>query len=92
MIQPLILIQEAGKKGLSVRETEALVNKRIAGTRKTESKKDRDPNIMEIESRLQNILGTRVKIFHGKKRGRIQIEYYSTEDLNRLLGIFGRTR
>lgn len=80
------------KKGLSVRETEAIVSKALAGTRKIPSKKDRDPNIMEIENRIQNILGTRVKIFHGKSRGRIQIEYYSNEDLNRLLDMFGRAK
>lgn len=78
------------KKGLSVRETENLVNKRTAGAKKADFKKDKDPNIVDIERRLQNILGTRVKIFHGKKRGRIQIEYYSSEDLNRLLDILSK--
>jgi ParB family chromosome partitioning protein len=34
---------------------------------------------------LQQRLGTRVKIFHGKKRGRIMIEYYSNDDMNRIL-------
>ena len=80
------------KKGLSVRETENLVGKRTAGTKNIGSKKDKDANIIDIENRLQNILGTRVKIFHGKKRGRIQIEYYSNEDLNRLLDILSHAK
>lgn len=80
------------KKGLSVRETESLVARRTAGTKDMAGKKDRDPNIIDIESRLQNMLGTRVKIFHGKSRGRIQIEYYSNEDLNRLLDLFSRAK
>ncbi|MBI4974815.1 MAG: ParB/RepB/Spo0J family partition protein [Candidatus Omnitrophica bacterium] len=80
------------KKGLSVRETENLVARRTAGTKSMGSKKDKDANIIDIENRLQNILGTRVKIFHGKSRGRIQIEYYSNEDLNRLLDIFSRVK
>ena len=80
------------KKGLSVRETENIAGKRTAGTKNIGSKKDKDANIIDIENRLQNILGTRVKIFHGKKRGRIQIEYYSNEDLNRLLDIFSRAK
>jgi ParB family chromosome partitioning protein len=74
------------KKGLSVRETEALASRRAAGTKPgTPVKKDQ--NIADIEASLQQLLGTRVKIFHGKKRGRILIEYYSNDDLNRVLDI-----
>jgi len=71
------------KKGLSVRETEGLVSRRAFGERKAAVQKDQ--NISDIESHLQQLLGTRVKIVHGKKRGRIMIEYYSTEDFNRIL-------
>ncbi len=78
------------KKGLSVREAENLVAKRAFGDRRRETKKGKDPNIIDIESKLQNVLGTRVRIFHGKNRGRIQIEYYSIEDLNRLLDVLSR--
>jgi len=71
------------KKGLSVRESEVLVSQRSLNPRKVEIKKDQ--NITDIEGQLQQLFGTRVRIMHGKKRGRIQIEYYSTEDLNRIL-------
>ena len=71
------------KKGLSVRETESLVSRRAFGERKVAVQKDQ--NISDIESHLQQLFGTRVKIAHGKKRGRIMIEYYSTEDFNRIL-------
>jgi ParB family chromosome partitioning protein len=73
------------KKGLSVRETENIVTNRSFGVRKNSRKADN--NMLDIETGLQQALGTRVKIHHGKKRGRIIIEYYSTEDLNRILGI-----
>jgi len=73
------------KKGLSVRETETMVSRRSFGRRNIDIKKDQ--NILDIESQLQQLFGTRVKISHGKKRGRIQIEYYSSEDLNRILTI-----
>jgi len=43
--------------------------------------------VSEIENQLQQIFGTRVVIVHGKKRGKIQFEYYSSEDLNRLLDL-----
>ena len=74
-------------KGLSVRETEKLVERRraAAGTEKKPVK--RDHNLDSIATEMQQALGTRVKIFHGKKRGTIQIEYYSVEDLNRILEI-----
>jgi len=79
------------KKGLSVRETEALVARRASGgTGHAEEKKN--ASITDIENRLQHILGTRVKIYHGKKRGRIQIEYYSSEDLNRVIEIISRQK
>lgn len=71
------------KKGLSVREAEALALRRSSGVKKPDNK--REQGIADLEARLQQLFGTRVKIFHGKKRGRIQIEYYSTEDLNRIL-------
>lgn len=73
------------KKGLSVREAENLASQRARGEKRVEAKKDQ--SITDIESQLQQLFGTRVKIAHGKKRGRIQIEYYSSEDLNRILDI-----
>ncbi|MCX5665568.1 MAG: ParB/RepB/Spo0J family partition protein [Candidatus Omnitrophica bacterium] len=72
-------------KGLSVRETEKLVSRRTSGVKKRDTKTD--PGIDDVASQLQHVLGTRVKIAHGKKRGFIHIEYYSTEDLNRILDI-----
>ena len=72
------------KKGLSVRESEALVARRLLGARPAGPQK-KDIGISEIENQLQQIFGTRVVIAHGKKRGKIQIEYYSNEDLNRIL-------
>jgi ParB family chromosome partitioning protein len=78
------------KKGLSVRETENLVSRRSSGGGKVEIKKDQ--NISDLENQLQQLFGTRVKIMHGKKRGKIQIEYYSTEDLNRILGMLSRAK
>ncbi len=72
------------KKGLSVREAEALAARRASGTGHRQ-KAGRDQNISDIEASLQQLFGTRVRIIHGKKRGRILIEYYSHEDLNRIL-------
>ncbi|MFA4889926.1 MAG: ParB/RepB/Spo0J family partition protein [Candidatus Omnitrophota bacterium] len=76
------------KKGLSVRETEQIVNRRLSGSRKTTAQ--RDQNLVAIEEELQRILGTRVKIAHAKKRGRISIEYFSLDDFERVLRLLRR--
>jgi len=74
-------------RGLSVRETEKLVERRRAEAGEIKKPVKRDHNLDSIAIEMQQALGTRVKIFHGKKRGTIQIEYYSVEDLNRILDI-----
>jgi len=79
------------KKGLSVRETESLVARRMSGAKlSVEIRKEQ--SIIDIESQLRQLFGTRVRITHGKKRGLIQIEYYSTDDMNRILDIFNMKR
>ncbi|MDP8289672.1 MAG: ParB/RepB/Spo0J family partition protein [Candidatus Susulua stagnicola] len=68
------------KEGMSVREIENKV--RMVSKKKKKS----DPFIVELEERLQKLLGTKVKVFNKKKnRGRIVVEYYSLEDLERII-------
>jgi ParB family chromosome partitioning protein len=50
--------------------------------------KRKNPAVAEAESFLRQLLGTSVKIHRGLKRGRIEIEYYSDDDLDRLLELF----
>jgi len=76
------------KKGLSVRETEQIVNRKLSGSRRKSSQKDQ--NIIAIEEELQRIFGTRVQVLHSKKRGRINIEYFSLDDLDRILKLLRR--
>lgn len=72
------------KKGLSVRETEALVKRIKRGelTRKKEIRKD--PDILRFEEKLMSLLGTKVRIIQKGKRGKIEIDYYSPDELERL--------
>lgn len=83
----LLLCDKIIKKGLSVRQVEQLTG----GGRRVRSKaggqKEQDVEIRSIQDRLQQTLGTKVRIHHGKKRGRIEIEYYSLDDLNRVLSL-----
>ncbi len=77
-------------KGLSVREAEALVkNISLAGTKKLKGHKaHKTPEIASLEDKLIKSLGTKVRIHHkGKKGGKIEIEYYSLDELDRLLDI-----
>jgi ParB family chromosome partitioning protein len=86
---------EAAKKvvteNLNVRETEDLVKNllRKNGKSSQKGKSNRiDIHIKEIEDNLCSFLGTKVKISQrGKNRGIIQIEYYSEEDLTRIIEI-----
>lgn len=79
------------EKGLTVRETEALVRHLKAGAqdRSKRRRREKAPYIVEIESRLEEKLGTKVQIRPGKQRGRIEIEYYTDDDLDRLSRLLG---
>jgi ParB family chromosome partitioning protein len=82
------LANRAAAKGLSVREVEALA--RGAARRKKAPRRRRtsDPVLREWEERLQRILGTLVRIESLGSEGTIRIEYYSQEDLERILEFF----
>ena len=72
--------------GLSVRQTEALV-KRLSAEKK-ESKKPRNDEVdylAEAQNELKAKLCRGVKIVSGRKKGRIELEYYGLDDLNDLL-------
>lgn len=75
------------KNGLSVREAENIVSKKKSAISKTAVPKIRDHKVMFFEEELQRVLGTKVKIQHGKKRGKIQVDYYSLEDLERVYNL-----
>ena len=47
--------------------------------------KPRELFVAEAEDRLKMLFGTRVKIYPGKKKSRIEIEYYTPEDLDRII-------
>lgn len=78
------------KNDLSVRQTEQLV-KRLQAQPKPEKKPSPTVNyVAEAERELSGKLGRACHIAHGKKKGRIEIEYYGVDDLNDLLEALGR--
>lgn len=76
-------------ESLSVRLIEKEVSRKKRGKRLPRRK---SPEISEVESWLKQLLGTSVKIVPGLKRGRIEIEYYTEDDLGRLVDLFKMIR
>ena len=74
---------------LSVRELEILIRKlKTSPTRsKSKSSNETNPYYKDITYKLENYFGTKVNITNKNNKGKIEIEYYSEEDLQRILEI-----
>jgi ParB family chromosome partitioning protein len=77
------------KKGLSVREAEAVAKRWSEKPKKTATKErrrtDLESQLNSLQDSLRQYLGTKVRITPKGKRGKIEIEYYSNEDLERII-------
>jgi len=82
--EKIALSRRVVKEGLSVRKTEDLVygKKKTSGTKK---RAKLSPAFFEIEEKLKQFFGTSVKVVGKRKGGKIEIEFYSEEDLTRIL-------
>jgi ParB family chromosome partitioning protein len=84
-------------KGLSVRKVEDLVSRTTRTAKKNKSKpkpspETKDVNVSEVESILRSRLATKVKVVHTSKgSGEIIIEYYSPDDLERIVDAIGNS-
>jgi len=87
------------EEGLSVRGAEALITMALKEAAKPEqTEKEPEPEISEeviyayrrAEDDLKRALGSKVSIRPGKKKGKIEIEYYSPDELDRLLLLLGK--
>lgn len=77
---------------LSVRDIEKLVSLILEDMEKNEiskkkQQKRKDPGILNLENELKDRFSTKVNIVKGKKKGKIEIEYYNDEDLMRIIDI-----
>lgn len=87
-----ILAQQIFDEKLSVRETEKLV-KKLQNQKKELPKKQEDDNMAvfyeDLEQKLKAIIGTKVAIHHkDRQKGKIEIEYYSNDELERIIELF----
>jgi len=75
------------KEHLNVRQVEQLIQDLNKKPEQKPDKPKKDIFLQERESVLQNKLGTSVKINRGKRKGKIEIEFYTDEDLNRIIDV-----
>ena len=83
-----LTVNEADEK-LSVRELEKIIRRIIEPNNRnsSSSKQELNPYYKEIKNQLQNYFGTKVNISNKNNKGKIEIEYYSEDDLQRILDI-----
>lgn len=79
------LAQQIIKENLSVRKTEEIIKDMLEEKKIKNKSKEKDIFIKDIEERLMNTLGTKVNISTGNKKGKIEIEYYTDDDLNDII-------
>lgn len=79
------LAQEIIDKGLSVRQIENATDRKKSKKRKAKRHVNKDAQLLSIEDDLKKVLGTKVSINHKGKKGKLEIEYYSQEELERLI-------
>ena len=88
-----LLAEEVAAKGLTVRATERLISQHLnpskPKTKKPDLKGEEAAAIAEVEDRLRDRFTTQVHIAHGKDKGKIEIQYYGNDDLNRILDLLG---
>lgn len=72
-------------ENLSVRDVEKLIKDLFKKKNEIKKEIEQNPYINDIQNRLQDYFGTKVNINSKNKKGKIEIEYYSDDDLNRIL-------
>ncbi|HHU19608.1 MAG TPA: ParB/RepB/Spo0J family partition protein [Bacilli bacterium] len=83
------VVKRISKEKLNVRQVETLVQQLNEPKPKVSKEKvKKDVFIAEYENRLRDHFGTGVKIHQGKNKGKIEIEFYNNDDLNRIIDLF----
>src|SRR5262249_49372993 len=90
--EQLLTAETVLRRNATVRDTERLVARQLGLGRSRRKKADATTSsaaIGDLQNRLQQHLATHVTIHHGEKRGRIDIEYYGNDDLQRVVNAIG---
>jgi ParB family chromosome partitioning protein len=92
--EQLFVAETVLRRTATVRATERLVARQLGSVRTRRRRRgsgggERSATIDDLQNRLQQYLGTHVVLHHEEKRGRIEIEYYGNDDLQRILSAIG---
>jgi len=84
-----VLAKRMVSRRVSVRQAEEMVERRLPGAKKERVLPPaRDPNVRAAEEAMERALGTKVRVVERKRGGgRVEIDYYNHEDLNRIYDI-----
>ncbi len=84
----ILLANQCAEEGWSVRQAEQKV-KALLETKKPKKKKEkkRIPEFDSLEDSMRMVMGTKVKINGNDKKGKIEIDYYNRDDLERIIAI-----
>jgi ParB family chromosome partitioning protein len=94
--EQLLVAERILRRSASVRATERMVARQLGISRPRRKQRSSELTatsaaIEDLQNQLQQYLGTHVTIHHGGKRGRIEIEYYGNDDLQRVVAAMGLT-
>jgi ParB family transcriptional regulator, chromosome partitioning protein len=84
------VLQVVLERGLSVRQTEELVRRKREETPALRDRRPLSPDLADLEAQLRGILATKVGIVRTRTGGRLVIDFYSDEELDRLYSIITR--
>jgi ParB family transcriptional regulator, chromosome partitioning protein len=92
--EQLLAAETVLRRNATVRATERLVARQLGIGRSRRKPRTAELTITsaaieDLQNRLQQHLGTRVTLHHGEKRGRIEIDYYGSDDLQRIITALG---
>lgn len=81
------LAKRIAEENLSVRQVEAIVGRSVAHRRGAKKARNLTPEIIDLEGQMTRHFGTQVKIYprKNKNQGRVEIHYFSLDDLDRIL-------
>lgn len=84
----LALAKRTASDGLTVRQLEKLISEQNAGAKKKATTKSKSPYLRASENQLVDRFGTKVNIAQSQKgKGKIEIDFTNTDDLNRILSL-----
>jgi len=95
--EQLLAAETVLRRNATVRSTERLVARQLGIGRSRRRRRAAEQAVTsaaieDLQNRLQEQLATHVTIHHGEKRGRIEIEYYGNDDLQRIVTALGLTQ